>query len=137
VSARQTRVLLALQDALDAAFRADPALVALVGGRIHDGTPKAAVTPWLAFAEATARDWSSGDGTGVRAALTLEAVATDAERGRALDIVDAAAAIAVAAPLVLGHGTLVLIRANGAGVDRLRDGRSWRARITLEALVDG
>jgi hypothetical protein len=137
VSARQTRVLIALQEALTAAFKADAALVAAVAGRIHDGTPKAAVTPYLAFAEAATRDWSSGDGTGVRALVTLEAIASDGERARALAILDAAAAVAVTVPLALAHGTLVLIRIADGGVERLRDGRTWRARTTLEALVDG
>lgn len=137
MSAGQAAALVALQAALEAAFRADATLSGLVSGRIHDGTPKAAVTPYLAFAEARASDWSGGETTGARLRLTLEAVATDGERGRAMAIVGRASELAVSAPPVLGEGTMVLIRERDTGVERSKDGRTWRARVMLEALVDG
>jgi len=136
MSARQTAALLALQEALTAAFLADSQLAGLVKGRIHDSPPRGPVLPYLSFAEARARDFSGGDSTGTRALVAIEAMTGDGERARALDILDAAVARATETPLVLGQGTLVLIRQTETQVERLKDGRSWRARAVLEALID-
>lgn len=137
MSIAEPRALIALQDALDAAFRADATLAGLVGGRIHDGPAKGLPTPWLAFTDASALDWSVAESDGVRAVLTLEAVGSDAERTRVLAVLDAAAAV-VGGPLpALAAGTLVLIRTTGASVHRTDGGRTWRARLTVEALIDG
>lgn len=137
MSARQTAALAALQTALAAAFAADPPLAALVGGRIHDGPPRAPVLPYLAFAGGKCSDFSGGDSLGTRARLTVEAVSGDGERGRSLAILDAAVTIATETPPALAVGSLVLIRLLGTTVERLKDGRSWRASAVLEALIDG
>jgi hypothetical protein len=137
MSARQTRVLAALQVALGGLFAADPTLMDLVGGRIHDGAPRAAVPPYLAFADMRARDFSGGDEAGARVSLALEAVTTDDARSRALSIVDRAVELALAGPVAPEHGTLVLLRLDTSGVTRLKDNRGWRAFAVLDAVVDG
>lgn len=137
MTARQSAALRALQDVLDAAFRADPTLVGLVTGRIHDGLPRAPVLPCLAFAEARARDWSGGDSTGTRAELIVEVIADDDGRQRAMQTLDRACELATGALPPLAHGTLTLLRVTETDVDRFRDGRTWRARAAIEALIDG
>jgi hypothetical protein len=137
VSARPAAVLAALQAALTVRFIADPGLMELVGGRIHDGAPPGPVPPYLAFADMRTRDFSDGDGSGARAAITIEAFTADPDRARALAIVDRAAELALAGGLAPTEGALVLIRIDTGGVARLKDGRGWRAFVVLDALVDG
>ncbi|HUG63054.1 MAG TPA: DUF3168 domain-containing protein [Methylomirabilota bacterium] len=137
MSVRQASVLAGLQASLSALFSADAELMDLVGGRIHDGAPKAAVPPYLAFADMRGRDFSGGAETGVRASLTLEAVTADDRRSRALATIDRAVALALAGPVEPGEGTLVLLRLDTTAVTRLKDNRGWRAAATLDALVDG
>lgn len=128
----------ALTAALTAALKADAALAGLAGGRVHDGPPKADVTPWLAVADAGAFDWSTGDGPGARVSLTLEAEGSDAERARTLAILERAALVAEALPPALGGGgRVVLLRASAASIGRIDGGRRWRGRMTIEALVEG
>jgi hypothetical protein len=137
MSARQTSILIALEAALMTAFTTDTALCALVRGRIHDGSPRGAVLPYLAFAEASCGDFSSGDGAGAAVALTIEAVADDGDRERALRILDAALERALAVDATPGVGALVLIAADDTRIDRTKDGRAWRASSVLKTLVDG
>jgi hypothetical protein len=138
VSARQTRALAALQAALAERLKADATLRAAIGGRLHDGAPRAAVMPYLAFAEARGADFSASDGDGTRAALTIEAVDGEDGRGRALALVDRAVDLALdGPPLPLAEGRVVLIRLVSTTVARLPAGRGWRAGAVIEALVEG
>lgn len=137
MSARQSAALIALQASLATAFEADPDLRTRVQGRVHDGTPKAPVAPYLAFADARTTDWSGGETNGVRATIVLEAIAVDGERGRAVAILDRAGELALGPLPALAHGLLVLIRVTSTSVERLKDGRTWRARASIEALIDG
>ncbi len=134
MSLSQTAALAALQGALAALFAGDAELMAAVGGRIHDGPPRGPVQPYLAFAEARTREVPGG---GVRVALGLEAVTTDDGRTRALSVLGRAVDLALAGPVILAGGVVVLLRADGTGIARLKDGRGWRAGATLDALIDG
>ncbi len=127
-----------LQAALRARLSGDDALVALVGDRVVDGGPgRAAATPHLAFAGLRAEDWSTDEGEGARIELTLEAVSRQGGRAECLAVLSAASAAIAAAPLALASRTLVLLRSERLEVERLRDGRGWRGRLTLRALVEG
>lgn len=137
MSTRQTAIVMALEAALLSAFTGDAALCALVRGRIHEGSPRGAVLPYLAFANVTCGDFSGGGTDGARVSLTLEAVAEGDDRRRALTILDAAVDRALGADLGLATGALVLLRAIDTRVERTRDGRAWRASAVLSALVDG
>lgn len=137
MSARRSSILLAFETALLATFVADAPLCALVRGRIHGGSPRGPVLPYLAFAEARCGDFSSGDGDGAAVALTLEAVTDDGDRARALAIVDAALERALGADLTLTVGAMVLLKGGETRLERSRDGKGWRATVVLNALVDG
>lgn len=137
MSLRPTAAALTLQAALTQAFAADATLAGLVRGRIHDGPARATVVPYLAFAGLRTRDFSSGDGSGARVILTLEAVTGDGDRTRALTILDAALAVATGPAPALDVGKLVLLTVTTTEVERLKAGDRWRARATIEALIDG
>jgi hypothetical protein len=136
MSLRQSEAIAALSAALAAAFRADQPLMALTDGRIHDGAPRAPVSPYLALADARGRDFSDGDDAGARVQVLVEAVTADEERGRAVAILDRAVELALAPP-PLGTGRIVLIRLETTAVARARDGRGWRASAALDVLVEG
>jgi len=137
MSIRPTAAVLALQAALSEAFAADETLSSLTRGRIHDGPARAVVAPYLAFTGVRTRDFSSGDGAGVRVLLTIEAVRSDGDRKRALVILDAAIAVATTPTLTISDAKLVLVTASEIQVERVRAGDQWRARVTLDALIDG
>lgn len=137
MSIRPTAAALALQTALTDAFAADTTLSGLVRGRIHDGPPRAAVAPYLAFAGVRTRDFSSGESTGARVLLTLEAVSGDSDRKRAIAILDAALAVATDPGLHITGATLVLVTVTEIQAERLKSGDQWRARATLDAMIDG
>jgi hypothetical protein len=131
-------VLALLQAAIAARLAADATVMAAVSGRIHDGAPRAAVTPYLAFADARGADFSAGDADGTRASLMLEAVDGEDGRGRALSLVDRAVGLALEhPPPPLAEGRIVLLRLVSTAVARLPANRGWRATATLEALVEG
>lgn len=137
MTARPTAILLALEAALMEGLAVDAELRGLVRGRIHDGSPRGAVMPYLAFGAARCDDFSSGDGAGASVSLTLEAVAADGERQRAIAILDAGLACAFATSVALASGTLVLLSAGETTIARTSDERAWRAAAVLTALVDG
>ncbi|WP_181704335.1 DUF3168 domain-containing protein [Chthonobacter albigriseus] len=134
---RPTAALAEVQTAIRSALKADAALGTLVQGRIHDGPPKTSVTPWLSIGEGRTLNWGHGDAEGARLQLTLEALATDDDRSRVLAIADRAAAVVEGANLAVPGGTVVLVRLGAARVERLRDGRTWRARLAVDVLIDG
>jgi hypothetical protein len=126
-----------VQAAIAQRLAGDATLMQAVSGRIHDGAPRAAVPPYLAFAEARGSDFSAGDGDGTRAALTLESVDGEDGRGRALSLLDRAVDLALdGPPPPLADGRIVVIRLVSTAVARLPAGRGWRAAAILEALVE-
>ncbi|SON54884.1 hypothetical protein HDIA_1343 [Hartmannibacter diazotrophicus] len=127
----------ALQQALRTLLLADGALASLVGTRIHDGPPaRTGDLPFLAFANAEARDWSTGDAGGQRVDLKLEAVSREGGRAEALAVIEAVEAAVAASGIDPAGVTLVLLRTDRMGVERLSDGRTWRASLTLRALIE-
>lgn len=130
----QPAALAALRAALAARLAADGPLAAMVSGRIHDGTPRAAVMPYLALGDGRCRDVAPGVR---RASLAVEAVTADEGRERAEAIAGRAVEAALAAPLEPEGVTLVLLRLDTTAVTRLKDGCGWRATAVLDALVDG
>ena len=61
----------------------------------------------------------------------------DGDRTRALTILDAALAAATDPALAITGGRLVLLTVATTEVERLKAGDRWRARATIEALIDG
>ena len=57
--------ILALRAAIRSILVLDTTLTGLLGGeRIYDETPRTAETPYVTFADASARDWSAGGSRG-------------------------------------------------------------------------
>lgn len=126
----------ALQRAVRARLLGDAAVVAACGGRITDGPPTAGEYPYLAFASVRVRPFGGDEADGAEVTLGLDAVGRGGGRADVLALVAAVeAALAASAP---GPDDmhLVALRLAGAEAERLRDGRTWRCRMTLVALVE-
>lgn len=71
----------ALQKAVLAALKADPALSALIQGRVYDQAPEGALCPYLALGRCESRPVAA-DGGGVEQRLTLTGVRGSRDRKR-------------------------------------------------------
>ena len=125
----------ALQKAMLARLKADPALDALLAGRVFDQAPEGAETPNLVVGRCESRPVAA-DGGGVEQRLTLTGVSRFAgsEEAKAL----AAAVRACLHEVVLeadGVRTATL-RATFADVFRAGDGRRTYAVVRLRAVTE-
>ena len=128
-----------LQQALFAALRADPALSALVAGRIYDEAPHTAeqrpAGPWIVIGDEQVDAWSTATDRGAAHAIQISVLG--AERGFGV-LKQAAAAVCDVAlgPLPLGRGRVVSAnflggrtrRIEGAGVRQI----DLRFRLAIE-----
>lgn len=97
MSVRQHPIL-SLKTALRARLAANPDVTALVGAAIHDAPPRGLEPPYLAFADASARENGTSDAGG--AIIDCEVTALTRERGSAAALaVIAAVEAAFADPL--------------------------------------
>lgn len=62
---------LELQKAIFAALKADPAVSAIVGNRIHDHAPANVAFPYLTFGRTSSFDWSTGTEIGTEHLFTI------------------------------------------------------------------
>jgi hypothetical protein len=131
-----TGALLDFQRTIFTALGADAGLATLVGARIHDGAPRRAVAPFVAFGEARSRDWSTGSDSGRRLSLVIEAVSDEGGRSEALAVSAAVEAVVQGALPAMVEHRLVLLQVGETAVERLKDGRTWRARVRVDALVE-
>ncbi len=126
----------ALQEAVFAHLAADPALVALLAGAIHDSLPAGPLPPlYLSLGPELARDRSDATARGAEHEFTLSVVADLAGFHQAKTVAAAVCDALDAPALVLARGRLValdFIRATakreGAG-DRRRIDLIFRARL--------
>lgn len=127
---------LALQAAMMAALKSDPALVALTGGRIHDGAPQGAALPYVALADAAALDWDTASEEGTEHFATLVTRSDAGGRRQALEIIGAVVAVLDEADLPLDGHRLVNLRVEAADTRRETDERTWRGRVRLRAVTE-
>ena len=118
-----------------AALKADPAVAALVGGRVFDQAPEGAEHPHLVIGQCESRPVAA-DGGGVEQRLTLTGVSR-------FDRSDEAKAVAAAVRACLHEAVLeadgvrtATLRANFADVFRAGDGRRTYAVVRLRAVTE-
>ncbi|ATQ42135.1 DUF3168 domain-containing protein [Caulobacter mirabilis] len=129
---------LALQQALLAHLRADPALAALLGDppRIHDAPPQARVFPHLVFGRAETRPWGGLDGEGLEHALTLTCLSHFDGAEEAKAVIAAVRARLHGADLALDGHRLVNLRVAYADVFRAPDWRPVVGVVRLRAVTE-
>lgn len=130
-----------LQQAVFARLAADPALTALVGGRIHDAGPQleagaAAEGVWLTLGDERVRDWSTATGRGAEHELRI---AVTAARTGFAEAKQAAAAVCDAllgGELALARGHVVCLGFLGAETRREEADRLRRILLRFRVLVE-
>ncbi len=127
----------ALQVAIHDRLSGDAALTGLVGtGRIHDGPPRAAALPFVAFGRWRVRPLDAVDGPAHEHRLELVVRSAAGGRREASAIVDRAVAVLAEAALSPeGHrvASLALVeRTSGEGRDR----RSFEAVVVLRVVTE-
>ncbi len=123
--------LLALREAVQARLKADAPLAGLMGGevRLHDEPPRAARDLYAVWGEASARDWSTGSGTGAQHAFSIAIWSVEGSARPALAAAARMAAILHEAALAPAGHRLVTLRA--AAAETARDRASGRVRVVL------
>lgn len=127
----------ALKVALVALLSADAGLTGLLGGaKIHDDVPRGQPAPYVAFAEATARDNGSSSGVGHTCDLTLLVWSRQGGSKEALAIADRIAELSDDAPLLLAGHRLVLLRVTATEVRRQPEKDLTRVAVRLRAITE-
>lgn len=127
----------ALQRAVYAALIGDAELTALLGGsHVYDHIPRSMEFPYIAFAQTTERDWSTGDAEASEHTLTLHIWSKAAGRREIQAIMAAARARLHDRTLVLAGYRLVNMRHEFSDVRRETDGETLRGLMRLRAVTE-
>ncbi len=127
----------ALRAAVRAALVADATLTAALGGeRIYDAPPRSAATPYVTFADAQWRDWSTFSDKGGEQMFTLDIWTDDLGLGQALGLADQIAKLLDTAPLALEGHRLVDLKFNALETRRQGNGRFARASLRFRAITE-
>jgi len=118
-----------------AALKADPAVAALVGGRVFDQAPEGAEHPHLVIGQCESRPVAA-DGGGVEQRLTLTGVSRFAGSEEAKAVAAAVRACLHEAVLEADGVRTATLRANFADVFRAGDGRRTCAVVRLRAVTE-
>lgn len=125
----------ALQKAMVAALKADPALSALIQGRVYDQAPEGALCPYLALGRCESRPVAA-DGGGVEQKLTLTGVSRFAGSEEAKAVAAAVRACLHEAVLEADGVRTATLRATFADVFRAGDARRTYAVVRLRAVTE-
>lgn len=126
----------ALTDAVLAALRADPDLVAGLSGRIWETAPRDPAFPHLVLDEVICRDRSGLDADLEEARFALRIFARDGGRAQAAAIGERVEAILLAAALAPVGTRLVLLRRDASENRLARDRRTAEAAVRFVALIE-
>ena len=125
----------ALQKAMVAALKADPALSALIQGRVYDQAPEGALCPYLALGRCESRPVAAAD-CGVEQRLTLTVVSRFAGMEEAKAVAAAVRACLEAAALEADGVRPATLRTVFSDVFRAGDGRRTYAVVRLRAVTE-
>lgn len=127
----------ALQQAIHASLTSDSALSALLGdARVYDDVPERKVFPYVTFAPASERDWSTGSDKGAEHAFVLHVWSRGSGRKEALAIMEAVRTRLHDAPLALTGHRLVNLRHESSEVRREADGETFQGIVRLRAVTE-
>lgn len=129
--------ILALRAAIRSILVLDTTLTGLLGGeRIYDETPRTAETPYVTFAEASARDWSAGGSSGHEHVFALSVWSRQGGDAEALGIAARIASVLDGTnPMASGH-RVVLLRVTAHEVGRPTKDGLRRALVRFQALTE-
>ncbi len=130
--------ILSLRAAILARLSGDAALAGLMGGavRLYDEPPRASEPVYAVFAEASARDWSTGTERGHAHEAALVVWAKPGGARGALEAAARIAALLDEADLALSGHRLVALRVTAVETDRDDKANLARATLRLAALTE-
>jgi hypothetical protein len=127
----------ALQQAIYASLTSDSALLALLGGaRVYDDVPDRKAFPYVTFAPAGERDWSTASDTGAEHSVVLHVWSRAAGRQEALAIIQALRVCLHDAALELSGYRLVNLRHETSDVRRDADGETFQGIVRFRAVTE-
>ncbi len=127
---------LALQKAVFAALVADAGVGALIGDRVHDAAPRAAVFPYVTIGEGRVADWSTGTEAGAEHRMALHVWSRERGKAGCWAVLDAIALALHDTALDLEGHVLVNLRIEATDVGMDRDGISWHGLARLRAVTE-
>ena len=129
--------VIALRKAVRLRLAGDAALVALLGGpKVYDTAPRDALTPYVTFGEALARDLSTSVYPGLEHILTLHVWSTQGGAREGLTIADRVIALLDDAALTLDAHRLVNLRFTSLETVHEDVGRFVRVTLKFRAVTE-
>jgi hypothetical protein len=129
--------VLALRKAMLASLSAEPDLTSLLGGpKIFDEAPRSAEPPYVIFADAQLRDWSSQLSTGAEQFVVISIYSTQRGVREAIDIGQRIVDLLNEAPLALQGHRLIDLRFLAMETRREQNGRFARVNLRFRATTE-
>jgi hypothetical protein len=129
-------VELEIQGAIVARLKADPAVTALINGRVYDQPPKDAVFPYVTIGPVDSVDDSADCITGLLVAQQIDCWSRAVGFPEVKRLADAVRASLHDADVSLTVNALVLIRCRQTQTLRDPDGLTSHAVLAIEALIE-
>ncbi|MFC6487974.1 DUF3168 domain-containing protein [Nitratireductor sp. GCM10026969] len=132
-----TAATLDLQEAVFAALKQEPALVAALGGpRFHDVTPAGLGFPYVTFGRASAYDWSTGTESGSEHFFSLHVWSKHKGRREALELMELVRTVLHGRDLALSGHHLVNLRLDSAQARYDEDLSAYQGTLHFRAVVE-
>lgn len=129
--------VVALRKAILAHLAGDAALVGALGGaNVYDEAPRNVEPPYVLFADAQMRDWSTTLSRGAEQFLALSAISTQRGAREGLDIAQRIVDLLDEAPLALDGHDLVDLRFLTIETRREQNGRLARVNLRFRATTE-
>ncbi|MCC0012904.1 MAG: DUF3168 domain-containing protein [Rhodobiaceae bacterium] len=125
------------QSAYAGQLLADSALTTALGGaRVYDAVPHSQSFPYVVLGSGVARDWSGQGTPGSELTLAFDVYSRSHGRSEVAQLAGLVSdALTASDPSVSGY-RVVLAEVTRIETDRLKDAKTYRARITLRVLVE-
>ena len=129
--------VIALRKAVRAALITDAPLLALLGGaKIYDEAPRDALTPYVTFGDALARELSTSLYPGLEQVLVLHVWSMQGGAREGLEIADRIAFLLDDAAMTLDTHRLINLRFSAVETIREDSGRFVRVALRLRAVTE-
>lgn len=128
---------LELQKAIYQKLKADPPLVALLGGaKVYDDAPQRSEFPYVTFGQSTVRDWSTGSDKGHEHIVTLHVWSRVAGRRQVHAIIGAIEVALHEQALLMNGFRLVNLRHENSYARREPDGETYHGTVRYRAVTE-
>ncbi len=127
---------LALRSAIRKAALADATVSGAINASFHDGPPRDAVFPFVAFGDVLLRDWSTGSDTGLEHQFALDIWSLQPGNGETLKLADLILGFLQKTVLQLDGFHLVDLRFVSFEAKREANGRFAKGRLRFRAITE-